>query len=170
MPALLFLAVAKADVQELMKWNFLICTLSGIFVAYILGLIFAVNIKIKSPQSSLVGMGSCYGTTGYMGIPLVIMAFGTISVVPAAIATILHNIPAIMAVLITYGVMNQNLEKKLTTFEIVKSALFTTLKNPLTLSVLAGMFFAILNIPLPKILNIFSEFLGSAAGLLHFLH
>lgn len=164
LPALLFLAVARADIHELMKWDFLISTLAGIFVAYILGLFLTLSIKVKSPQSSLIGMASCYGTTGYMGIPLVIMVFGSIAAVPAAIATILHNIPAIMAVIITYGVMSQNLQKKMTTFEIVKSALITTLKNPLTLSVLAGIIFSILNIKLPKILIIFSEFLGSAAG------
>lgn len=164
LPALLFLAVARADINELMKWDFLISTLTGIFVAYILGLFLALSIKVKSPQSSLIGMASCYGTTGYMGIPLVIIVFGAIAAVPAAIATILHNIPAIMAVIITYGIMSQNSQKKMTTFEIVKSALITTLKNPLTLSVLTGIIFSMLNIKLPKILIVFSEFLGSAAG------
>ncbi len=164
LPALLFLSIAQANIKELLRYDFLISTLSGIFVAYILGIILAFIIKVKSPQSSLVGMASCYGTTGYMGIPLVIIAFGTISAVPAAIATILHNIPAIMTVIITYGVMNQKNEKKVTTFDIIKSAFLITLKNPLTLSVLAGMLFTIFNIALPKILITFSSFLGSAAG------
>jgi len=164
LPALLFLAVAQANINELLRYDFLISTLVGIFIAYILGIIFAFIIKINSPQSSLVGMASCYGTTGYMGIPLVIIAFGTIAVVPAAIATILHNIPAIMTVVITYGIMTQEAEKKVTTLDIIKSAFLVTLKNPLTLSVLAGMIFTTFNISLPKILITFSSFLGSAAG------
>lgn len=164
LPALLFLAVARADIEELTKWNFIITTLSGIFIAYILGLLFAMSIKVKSPQSSLVAMASCYGTTGYMGIPLVILIFGTVSAVPSAIATIMHNIPAIMAVIITYGIMKQNGEKKVTIFEILKNAFFTIFKNPLTLSVLVGIFFVLLNIELPKVLIKFCEFLGLAAG------
>lgn len=164
LPALLFLAVARADIEELTKWDFLITTLAGIFTAYMLGLLFAMVIKVKSPQASLIAMGSCYGTTGYMGIPLVIVVFGTVSAVPSAIATILHNIPAIMAVIITYGMMNQNNEKKGTIFNVIKNAFFTTLKNPLTLSVFAGIFFVLFSIKLPKVLIIFSEFLGYAAG------
>ncbi|MCT7616848.1 AEC family transporter [Aliarcobacter butzleri] len=164
LPALLFLAVARADIEELTKWDFLITTLVGIFTAYILGLLFAIGIKVKSPQASLIAMGSCYGTTGYMGIPLVIVVFGTVSAVPSAIATILHNIPAIMAVIITYGMINQNNEKKGTIFNVIKNAFFITLKNPLTISVLAGIFFVLFSIKLPKVLITFSEFLGYAAG------
>ncbi len=164
LPALLFLAIAKADVNQLTKWNFIFSTLAGIIVSYIFGLVVAFLLKVKSPHSSIIAMASCYGTTGYMGIPLVIIAFGSIAAVPAAIATILHNIPAIVAVIITYGVMSQKLENKMSKFEIVKSAFFTTLKNPLTLSVLAGMIFSILKIDLPEVLVAFSNFLGLAAG------
>lgn len=164
LPALLFLAIAKADVSELTKWGFLFSTLAGIIVAYICGLVFASLLKIKAPNSSILAMASSYGTTGYMGIPLVIIAFGSISAVPAALATILHNIPAIMAVIITYGIMGQSLENKMSKFKIIKSAFLTTLKNPLTLAVLAGMFFSVLKIELPEVLINFSNFLGMAAG------
>ncbi|MCR1815890.1 AEC family transporter [Aliarcobacter butzleri] len=57
LPALLFLAVARADIEELTKWDFLITTLAGIFTAYMLGLLFAMVIKVKSPQASLIAMG-----------------------------------------------------------------------------------------------------------------
>ena len=164
LPALLFLAIAQADINELLRYDFLISTLSGIFVAYILGIILASMIKIKSPQSSLVAMASCYGTTGYMGIPLVIVVFGTIGAVPAAIATILHNIPAIMSVIITYGIMSREDGIKIATLQIIKQAFLITLKNPLTLSVLFGIIFVIFKIELPKVLITFSNFLGLAAG------
>lgn len=161
LPALLFLAVARADPQDLAQWEFVLATLTGIFVAYIAGILLARYRKVRSPQTSLVGMASCYGTTGYMGIPIVIAAFGPEAAVPAAIATILHNIPAIMTVIITHDVSEQ------ARFKILKSiwnALITTFTNPLTVAVLAGVLVSVLKLPIPTLIVSFSEFLAAAAG------
>lgn len=162
LPALLFLAVAKADFEELLNWKFLVTTLSGIFIAYIFGLVYSKYIKVSSPNSAIIAMASCYGTTGYMGIPLVIVAFGSIAALPAALATILHNIPAILAVIITYGVMST--DKKQSKLMIIKTAFLTVIKNPLSLSVLVGVSFSLLSIQLPASIISFTKFLGLAAG------
>lgn len=162
LPALLFLSVANANIEELLNWKFLLMTLSGIIFAYIFGLIYSIFTNIKSPKSAIIAMASCYGTTGYMGIPLVIIAFGTVATLPAALATILHNIPAIMAVIITFGIMNQ--EKKQSKLIIIKNALLTIVKNPLSLSVLIGLFFPAFSIELPEVIVNFTNFLGVAAG------
>lgn len=74
-----------------------------------------------------------------MGIPILIAAFGPKAAVPAAIATILHNIPAIMTVIITHDLTGQKQSSPLAS---VGRALVTTLKNPLTMAVLAGALFA----------------------------
>lgn len=161
LPALLFLSVAQANASELLNLTFVIATLVGIFVSYLAGVIFAKVNQVTSPQSSIVGMASCYGTTGYMGIPILIMAFGPSAAVPAAIATILHNIPAIMCVIITNEISSSNKKSTTATFLL---ALKTTLKNPLTIAVIAGVCFSYLNIPLPKIIFRASDFLADAAG------
>lgn len=161
LPALLFLAVARADPGDLAQWPFVASTLAGIFVAYMLGKAFAHYKKAASPQSSLVGMSSCYGTTGYMGIPIMIAAFGPQAAVPAAIATILHNIPAIMTVIVTHD-LQKNTESGF--MESIGKALWVTFKNPLTLAVIAGALFSVLNIPLPEMVVTFSDFLAAAAG------
>lgn len=165
LPALLFLAVAKADPADLTQWKFVCATLVGITIAYIAGVGFAYFKGVPTPQSSLVGMASCYGTTGYMGIPIAIAAFGSQAAVPAAIATILHNIPAIMSVIVTHDIAQQkHTQKQVGVLSSVRLALLTTLKNPLTLAVMAGMVFSILRLPLPNVLASFAEFLAAAAG------
>ncbi|SHN90338.1 hypothetical protein BHECKSOX_530 [Bathymodiolus heckerae thiotrophic gill symbiont] len=163
LPALLFLSIAQAKPAELLHWEFVIATLAGIFVAYILGIVLSMFKSISAPKSSIVAMAACYGTTGYMGVPIAIAAFGEAAAVPAAIATILHNIPAIMAVIITYGVFSNDGKKK-SGSSILLGAIKTILLNPLTLSVIAGMFFSFFAIPLPDILKIFTGFLAGAAG------
>lgn len=164
LPALLFLAVAKAEPQALLQWEFVLATLSGILCAYLLGLFIAKALTIRSPDSSIIAMGACYGTTGYMGIPIAIAVLGEQAAVPAAIATILHNIPAIMAVIITYGVFSEENVKENNTTKLVFTAFKTTLMNPLTLAVLAGAVFSLFRIPLPQVLADFAKFLGAAAG------
>ncbi len=161
LPALLFLAVARADPSDLAQWRFVLATLAGIAAAYVAGNVLAWTRGVRSPQSSLVGMASCYGTTGYMGIPILVAAFGPQAAVPAAIATILHNIPAIMTVIVTHDIAGRTNVGLLSS---LKRALTTTLKNPLTLAVLAGAAFALLRIPLPGVAVSFTQFLANAAG------
>ena len=107
-------------------------------------------------------MASSYGTTGYMGIPLVIIAFGTNAALPAALATILHNIPVILAVIISFGIGKTNVEKS--KLLIINDAFITVIKNPLTLSVLIGVLFSFFQIPIPEFIMNFANFLGVAAG------
>lgn len=164
LPALLFLSVAQAKPEELLHWEFVVATLSGILVAYMLGIAISAFKSIDAPKSSIVAMAACYGTTGYMGVPIAIAAFGEKAAVPAAIATILHNIPAIMAVIITYGVFSDEHKEGRSSVSIMLTAIKTTLLNPLTLAVIAGMFFSFLAIPLPDILKTFTGFLSGAAG------
>nr|WP_244590774.1 AEC family transporter [Xenorhabdus hominickii] len=117
------------------------------------------------PQTSILSMGSSYGTTGYLGLPIVISAYGESAALPAAIATILHNIPAIMAVIITYDIFStQQSGSKLSIIQSLVKALKTTLTNPLMVSVIAGLVFVCFNIPVPKFLQTLAGFLGSAAG------
>lgn len=141
LPALLFLSIAQAKPAELLHWEFVIATLAGVFVAYMLGIFLSMFKSISAPKSSIVAMAACYGTTGYMGVPIAIAVFGEAAAVPAAIATILHNIPVIMAVIITYGVFSNDGKNK-SGFSILLGAIKTTLLNPLTLSVIAGMIFS----------------------------
>ncbi|WP_275357169.1 AEC family transporter [Xenorhabdus bovienii] len=109
LPALLFLAIARADMSELQQWGFITASLAGIGAAYILGILVAKFMGISLPQSSILSMGACYGTTGYMGVPILISVYGESAALPAAIATILHNIPAIMAVIITYDIFSKSI-------------------------------------------------------------
>ncbi|WP_338884114.1 AEC family transporter [Xenorhabdus sp. TH1] len=165
LPALLFLAIARADVSELQSWGFIAASLAGIGVVYVLGVLVAKIMGIGLPQSSLLGMGACYGTTGYMGVPILISVYGESAALPAAIATILHNIPAIIAVIITYDVLSTRQSgSNISISRSLVRSLKVTLSNPLTISVIAGLIFVYFEIPVPKFLQSLAAFLGNAAG------
>lgn len=162
LPALLFLPVAQADSADLLRADFVLATLLGIVVAYLLGVLVARYRGVAGASSSLVGMGASYGTTGYMGIPILISAYGQDTAVPAAVATILHNVPVIMAVIISHEIGNAKGSGGIS--KSVSVALLTTLRNPLTLAVLAGAVISLLGLSLPGMLRSFASLLGNAAG------
>lgn len=164
LPALLFLAIARADINELKQWGFIGSSLMGIVCVYLLAGLIARYKGIALPQSSILSMGACYGTTGYMGVPILISVFGQEAALPAAIATILHNIPAIMAVIISWDLFTSNRVDNTPAATSLWKAFKTTFTNPLTVSVLAGLCFVLFGIRLPAFLEAFAGFLGSAAG------
>lgn len=165
LPALLFLAVARANIADLKQWGFILSTLAGIAVAYLLASLLARTMKVGLPQSSILSMGACYGTTGYMGVPVLVSVYGEQAALPAALATILHNIPAIMAVIISWDVFSKRTnEDRASWLHSVSGAALTTLTNPLTLAVLAGLAFVLLGIRVPVFIESFARFLGNAAG------
>ncbi len=164
LPALLFIAVANADPKELLQWEFILATLAGIVTAYVLGLVIASFKRFSSSQSSIVGMAACYGTTGYMGVPIAVSVFGDQAAVPAAIATILHNIPAIMAVIITHDIALKSSQENGSLTSSFIGALKTTLLNPLTLAVIAGALVSFLSLTIPVMIESLATFLAAASG------
>ncbi|MDC9818217.1 AEC family transporter [Pectobacterium polonicum] len=165
LPALLFIAVAHADIGDLKQWNFILSTLIGIAVSYILATLLAKRMRVDLPQSSILSMGACYGTTGYMGVPILLSVYGEQAALPAAMATILHNIPAIMAVIVSWDVFSTRATGANTRLihSVGRSSL-ATVKNPLTIAVLAGLAFVLLDIQVPVVIESFAHFLGNAAG------
>ncbi|MDO4776818.1 MAG: AEC family transporter [Cardiobacteriaceae bacterium] len=158
LPALLFVAIARADRAELGQWAFVFATLGGIAVAYGAGLVVARAAKIVAPSSSIVAMGACYGTTGYLGVPVLIAAYGSDAALPAALATVLHNVPVIVAVILRHEVTGASWR------EGGWRALRVALRNPLLLAVLLGLVVAIAGLPLPAVMVEGAKFVGLSAG------
>lgn len=161
LPALLFLALARTEPEDLMHGGFVLATLAGIVVAYLAGVAVQFARGVRLPEASIAGMAACYGTTGYMGVPILIAAFGAKAAVPAAIATILHNIPAIVTVVLTHDLCAN---KNMGLGRSIAVAVRTTVRNPLVVAVAAGGAIALLEVPLPDLVENFAGFLGAAAG------
>lgn len=99
-----------------------------------------------------------------MGIPIVIAAFGSDAALPAALATLIHNIPVITIVLLICEsalVINNNRGSKLNTLWPIIKPVIT---SPLTISVIAGGIVAFAGIPLPTAVITFTDLLANASG------
>jgi malonate transporter and related proteins len=166
LPALLFYSVAKAPIEQLTNVAFISANLIGILASFLLSMFIAKLVFKKSfPVLAIHGMNASYGTTGYMGIPLLIAAFGQKAALPAALATLIHNIPVITLVMLIFETSRVIQKDEKTNFiKILRDIAKPVLISPLTISVVLGAVIAFLGIQLPTSVDVFARFLADASG------
>ena len=164
LPAMLFLSTATAPRERLTEWGFLGINLGGIAASFLGAFLVARFVfKKQSNESTILGMAASYGNTGYLGVPLVIALYGNEAVLPAALATLLHNIPVIAAVLLTLESSGESKPENNRLIAALKACKPLT-KNPLMLSVAAGLLISAFDVPLPAAAGEFARLLSNAAG------
>ncbi|HUQ76474.1 MAG TPA: AEC family transporter [Burkholderiales bacterium] len=93
LPAMLFLAVYRGSLEEILSGWFIagvvLATLGTALAGFIVSRAFQQG---TTPQSILRGLNASFANTGYLGIPLVTVAYGERAALPAALATVATNI------------------------------------------------------------------------------
>ena len=112
-------------------------------------------------RMSLQGIAASWGNVGYMGVPLCLAAFGEQSLPPAMLAVIVTSIIAMV-----FGVMLIELEVAAGQGPILTffSAAWNVARNPLPLSIAAGIAWSGLALPLPTPVERWLDLLGAAAS------
>ena len=93
LPALLFVAVYRGSLEEILNGTFLLAVIAATLVTALIG--FALSRyawKASAPESVMRGLNASFANTGYLGIPLVSVAYGDKAALPAALATVATNI------------------------------------------------------------------------------
>jgi predicted permease len=93
LPAMLFAAVSRGSLDRILDWPFLggvvMATLACAAVAF--GM--SAWLQGGTPQDhSLRALNASFSNTGYLGIPLVTVAYGPEAALPAAMATVATNV------------------------------------------------------------------------------
>lgn len=168
LPALLFFSVSTAPVEQILNPTFILANLSIIFSCFLLTiLIFRYIFKKKFPDVSMYGMITTYGNTGFLGIPLLVAAFGQEAAVPAAILTFIYDLVIITLVTGTFEtakVLNKKHSGQTSLLILPGMIAKSVLLNPINASLLLGVIVAVAQIPLPEPVYVFAETLGPAAG------
>lgn len=161
LPVLLFYSMARVDPVQIFNWPFLGAFAGGSIITTVIAILFARFVfKIRLAEQSIFGMLAIFGNTGYMGIPLAIIAFGEAGALPAIVATVFQTailIP-IYAVLIEADLRGEKNMKA--AVEVARSLI----KNPLIVSSLAGIGWSLSGFGLPTPVANFCSILSAAAG------
>lgn len=91
LPAMLFVAVYRGSLDEILSGAFLLAVVAATLGTAAVGF-FISNLSGAAPaESTMRGLNASFANTGYLGIPLVTVAYGEAAALPAALATVATN-------------------------------------------------------------------------------
>ncbi len=162
MPALLFHAMARLAPAEIFHLPFMLTYGGGqiiIFAATFLAarLIFRQNLTDGTMRS----LASAYCNIGYIGLPMVIVAFGP-DWTPAAVVATVINISVLLVGTITILEITQN--RRSSSLKIALDVARGVFKNPQFLAPAMGIAWSFTGLDLPAPVATFTSVLGAAAG------
>ena len=104
LPAMLFIAVYRGSLEEILSGAFLLAVILATLGTALIGFSLSYYVAGASPaESTMRALNASFANTGYLGIPLVTVAYGERAALPAALATVATNIISFaLAVLLVF--------------------------------------------------------------------
>ena len=92
LPALFFISMARVSLGEAFNVPFLVAFGGGMAVTFALSLLVARYVfPNRLGVLGLHGLSAVFSNTGYLGIPLLLIAYGEAATLPGVIATVLNG-------------------------------------------------------------------------------
>lgn len=93
LPAMLFIAVYRGSLEDILSGFFLLGVVAATLGTAVLGYASSRHLQEGSQAASTMrALNASFANTGYLGIPLVTVAYGERAALPAALATVATNI------------------------------------------------------------------------------
>jgi len=162
LPALFFKLLSATPISEIANWGFVFGTTFSTYVAFALA--FCVGVMVTGGQireATVQGLIGAYSNIGYMGPGLTLATLGIASTVPTALIFCFDN--ALLFMLAAF-LMALGGTDKLSTTQLVVSALKKLFLHPFILATIAGILAAAVELPLPDAVDKLLAFLSSAAA------
>jgi predicted permease len=136
LPCMLFSSLANLSFKEIYHPNYILTYALGSILAFILTMLIARKIRKKDmTTSAVIGIGSCFSNSGFIGYAILIQVIGSAAIVPVALTLVVESmimLPIILAVADTTA-NTSSLRKTLLT------TLGRLIKNPLIWSIVLGV-------------------------------
>jgi predicted permease len=166
LPALFFGAMATAPLKATFNLPFIVDYMGAVVVLAVLTWAIAGRLfpgradRSRGDQLALQNMAANFSNTGYMGIPLLITAFGEAGKLPAVISTVLNGAIVMPFYIAIVEYTRSDAEHRV---QVFADAGLGVIKSPLVISALLGILWSGIGLPVPVFLAKFCEILGSAA-------
>ncbi len=159
-PALLFSFLARTPIAQIWQTTFLETWFLSLAIMY--GVAFLVSRLLwhsNTAEASVRGMNCSCSSTAFMGVPLLVIAFGKEQALPAILATI-------VIVTVFFGLTFALIESSRHGMASSRKALFLTVRSLVRNPLILGVVFGVLSsafVTLPKPILSLTELVGSAA-------
>lgn len=161
LPALFFGSMAQVRTAEIFNIPYLIAYGGSALATFAFALaIAAFAFPNRFGGLTMHALSAIFSNTGYMGIPLLQIAFGDAGTLPGVIATVLNG-----AVIIGIGIVLLEADRPGIRWQrIAGDALLGLMKSPLIVSAAAGLAWSTTGLGLAEPVVAFTSLLGAAAG------
>ena len=159
LPALLFTAVYRGKLEDILAGAFLLAVVGATAGTALAGYaISRISQHGSDAESTLRALNASFANTGYLGIPLVTLAYGESAALPAALATVATNIVsfAVAIVLLELFIRPRR--------GAVRRALGGVARSPLIWPIALAIVLVALQVRIPLPVERFVGLLAPAAG------
>lgn len=161
LPALILVSMTKVTPDQLSELGFAAAFGLGIAVTYAAGFLISRARGNRFAHANLDALDGAYGNTGFMGIPLCLLALGPESMPAAVIGTLFTA-----CILFLFGLVmiEAGLQAGLRPGQVARKVAIGLLRNPLFIAPIAGLVFGLTGVLLPAPIERFASLLGASAS------
>lgn len=157
--AMLFKFSANLSISEIFDWRFVMAYFWG--TAFVYGIVTLVALIRRLPAEEAAFEAQCgvIGNVGFLGVPMLTLLMGPEAIGPVmlVLAVDLIFFGSLIVIIIT-GSRDGRMS-----LGILRSVGIGLLKNPMIVSIVLGLTWSALSIPIPTVMNDFLSLLGGAA-------
>ena len=158
LPAMLFVAVYRGSLEEILSGAFLLAVVLATVLTALAGFALSALSGATPAQSTLRALNASFANTGYLGIPLVTVAYGERAALPAALATVATNLVSFaLAIVCLELFVNPHRGG-------VRRALKGVIMSPLIWPIFLAVLLVALQVKIPLPAERFATLLAAAAG------
>ena len=158
LPAMLFIAVYRGSLEEILSGYFLLAVIAATLATAVAGFLLS-NLSAAPPaESTMRALNASFANTGYLGIPLVTVAYGERAALPAALATVATNIVSFALAIVCLELFVSPRRGG------VRRALVGVVRSPLIWPIALAILLVGLEIKIPLPVERFASLLAAAAG------
>jgi malonate transporter and related proteins len=158
LPAMLFVAVYRGSLDEILSGAFLLAVIGATILTAAAGFALSAFAGASHAESTMRALNASFANTGYLGIPLVTVAYGERAALPAALATVATNFVSFaLAIVCLELFVNPHRGA-------VRRALKGVIMSPLIWPIGLAVFLVSVEVKIPLPVERFATLLAAAAG------
>ncbi|HKU45289.1 MAG TPA: AEC family transporter [Burkholderiales bacterium] len=158
LPAMLFVAVYRGSLDEILSGYFLLAVIAATVGTALVGF-FLSHLQGSPPaESTMRALNASFANTGYLGIPLVTVAYGERAALPAALATVATNFVSFALAIVCLELFVNPRRGG------VRRALRGVIMSPLIWPIGLAILFVSVQVKIPLPVERFAALLAAAAG------
>lgn len=162
LPPAVFIFMARAPIDTIFNWPFIGAFVGGSVLTLLIALFVArIWFRHDLATMSVAGLTAVFGNVFFMGLPLLLTAYGPDGALPSIVAALCVTILFICGGI---AVLEGTRVTGASTFRVGARLVGTFLRNPLVISPLLGILFAMTALPLPKAIGNYLDLMAAAVG------